>query len=307
MKLSGGKSSEHSKPTPQREKSAARAKPAEQAPRQRKPQRRAPGEQSGGSAGRIVLIVVLALIAAVMIAAAAGVNYVGKINTIFPNVRVDGIDVGGRTLEETADTLTQHGYNVMGDDAVTVLLPLDVSLTIRADEVCSETSTADIALMAYHACKDGSALNDALTYLRCRFGGGMDLDSNSARTVDAAAVHASVQAAAKEVQLALLSSDLRIGEDSVTLVKGATGVQIDTEALSAQIVKAFENRDYAPIRYETEIQTDSEFDMQSLYDTVYSLELLVAFIQAYVFTLLSAIYFGMAVAEEHEPEKVPAA
>ncbi|MCQ2975440.1 MAG: F0F1 ATP synthase subunit A [Bacteroidales bacterium] len=30
------------------------------------------------------------------------------------------------------------------------------------------------------------------------------------------------------------------------------------------------------------------------------LELLVAFIQAYVFTLLSAIYFGMAVAEEHE-------
>jgi len=36
------------------------------------------------------------------------------------------------------------------------------------------------------------------------------------------------------------------------------------------------------------------------------LELLVAFIQAYVFTLLSAIYFGMAVAEEHEPEHVAA-
>jgi F-type H+-transporting ATPase subunit a len=29
------------------------------------------------------------------------------------------------------------------------------------------------------------------------------------------------------------------------------------------------------------------------------LELLVAFIQAYVFTILSAIYFGMAVAEDH--------
>ena len=29
------------------------------------------------------------------------------------------------------------------------------------------------------------------------------------------------------------------------------------------------------------------------------LELLVAFLQAYVFTLLSAIYFGMAVEEEH--------
>ena len=30
------------------------------------------------------------------------------------------------------------------------------------------------------------------------------------------------------------------------------------------------------------------------------LELLVAFIQAYVFTLLSALYFGMASAEHHE-------
>jgi len=29
------------------------------------------------------------------------------------------------------------------------------------------------------------------------------------------------------------------------------------------------------------------------------LELLVAFIQAYVFTLLSALYFGMATAEHH--------
>jgi F-type H+-transporting ATPase subunit a len=29
------------------------------------------------------------------------------------------------------------------------------------------------------------------------------------------------------------------------------------------------------------------------------LELLVAFIQAYVFTLLSALYFGMAVEEHH--------
>ncbi|MBA3899821.1 MAG: F0F1 ATP synthase subunit A, partial [Bacteroidetes bacterium] len=32
------------------------------------------------------------------------------------------------------------------------------------------------------------------------------------------------------------------------------------------------------------------------------LELLVAFLQAYVFTLLSALYFGMAVHEEHHHE-----
>jgi F-type H+-transporting ATPase subunit a len=35
------------------------------------------------------------------------------------------------------------------------------------------------------------------------------------------------------------------------------------------------------------------------------LELLVAFLQAYVFTLLSAIYFGAAVEEHHEHEHEP--
>ena len=257
MKLSGGRQSDHSKPAPKKE------------PKQEKPKRAPQGEQSGGAHARIALIVVLAVIAALMVGAAAGVNYVGKINTIYPNVRVDGIDVGGLSLEETADRLTEHGYNVMGDDAIRVELPLEVAFTIRADEVCKETSTADIALMAYRACKNGSALEDAMTYLRCRFGGGMDLESGSALTVDAQAVRAAVESAAREVQLALLGSDLRIGEESVTLVKGATSIRIDAEKLSEQIVSAFARRDYSTIRYETEIETDSELDMQALYDTIY--------------------------------------
>ena len=35
---------------------------------------------------------------------------------------------------------------------------------------------------------------------------------------------------------------------------------------------------------------------------MYMLELLVAFLQAYVFTLLSSLYFGMAVEEHHSEE-----
>jgi F-type H+-transporting ATPase subunit a len=35
---------------------------------------------------------------------------------------------------------------------------------------------------------------------------------------------------------------------------------------------------------------------------MYMLELLVAFLQAYVFTLLSSLYFGMAVEEHHHEE-----
>ena len=104
MKLSGGKHSQHGKPAPAKKE----VKPAkEKTAKEKKPKKsKAPGEQSGGGRGRVALIVVLALIAAILVGAAAGVNYISKINTIFPNVRVDGIDVGGLSLEETADRLT---------------------------------------------------------------------------------------------------------------------------------------------------------------------------------------------------------
>ena len=130
MKLHGGTSSEHTKPSTRtvREKPAAE-KPKPETPKPEKPEKvkkeRAPRPpREGASRARIALIVVLAIIAAVVVAAAAGVGYVGKIRTIYPNVRVDGIDVGELSVEEAAERLTLHGYNVMGDDAITVALPL---------------------------------------------------------------------------------------------------------------------------------------------------------------------------------------
>ncbi len=218
MKLHGGNNSEHSRPAPEKAKPEKKPAPEKTAPAEKKapakkerPPKAERPKKEGAAKARVALIVVLAIIAAALVAAAVGVGYVGRIKTIYPNVRIDGIDVGELTVEAAADRLTQHGYSVIGDDAVTVSLPLDVSLTIRADEVCAETPTSDIARAAYAACKSGSAIDDSLTYLRCRFGGGMDVESNSVRTVDAAAVRAAVESAAREVQLALLESDLRIG------------------------------------------------------------------------------------------------
>ena len=225
--------------------------------------------QTAGKGGRTALIICLAAAAVVLAAAAVGVTCVSRIDTIFPNVRLDGMDIGGMRLEETAALLEEKGYADMGNSAVTVELPLNVSLTVRADEVCTETPVADIALMAYQACKGGSAVEDALTYLRCRIGG-MELQSERALTVDRDAVRADVETAAKEVRLALLGSDLKIGEENISVVKGATDISVDTESLTDQIVAAFEKHNYSTIQYETAIQTDGELDVESLYDSVYA-------------------------------------
>ena len=234
--------------------------------------RKKPAENRAGSGGRgkrAALIGGFAVVAVLLSCAAAGVSYVNKIDTIFPNVRLDGMEIGGLTLNETVKLLEENGYAGAGDAAVTAELPLDVTLSVRADEVCTETPVNDIAVMAYDACKGGSATEDAMTYLRC-LTGGMELQSERAMTVDASAVRAKVEAAAKEVQLAVLGSDLKIGEERIAVTKGASGVRVDCDALTEQIVDAFNAGRYEVFRYEAEIQTDTELDVDTLYDTVFT-------------------------------------
>ncbi|MBE6914409.1 MAG: hypothetical protein E7472_05690 [Ruminococcaceae bacterium] len=226
-------------------------------------------DDGGTARGRIILIVCFAVIALLLVGAVALMNYVNRINTIFPNVRVDGLDISGMTLEETAQFLHEQGYDALGDATVTAQLPEEVVLSVRADEVCTETPVSDIALMAYDACKGSSAVGDTVAYVKCLLMG-LDLDSESVLVVDETAVRARVESAAKELRMALIGSDLRIGEDSITVLKGAGDITIDTEALTARIVQAFRDHNYETFRYEAEIHEDTELDVQSLYEQVFA-------------------------------------
>ncbi len=88
--------------------------------------------------------------------------------------------------------------------------------------------------------------------------------------MDETAIRAAVDAAAQEARLSLLENELRIGEDSITVVKGAQGVTIDCDALAARIAAAFREQDYGAFRYEAEIEPDAALDLQGVYNTVYA-------------------------------------
>lgn len=220
------------------------------------------------NSARGIVIICLVIVAAALGGVAYGVSYISRIDTIFPNVRIDGIDVGGLNIDETATLLEQRGYKSIGDNALLVELPLECSFTVLASEVCAETPVSDIAQMAYNACRGGSKIEDALTYLNCR-ANGMDLESQAAMTVDVDAVRAYVENATHEVQKALMGSDIIYGEESICVVKGATTVSIDTDSLTKQVVQALQDHHYDTIVYDAPIETDTELDVQALYDTVF--------------------------------------
>ena len=230
---------------------------------------RAPAASGSRRAGRIALIATLAVVAALAAGSAAGIHYVNKMDRIFPNVTLDGMDIGGLTVSETAQKLRESGYGDFEGKEVSVLLPTDYRLTVSADEVCSETPVTELAMLAWDACKGGGALGNTATYLRCRFGG-MALESNNALSVDADAVRAAVDNAAAEVRRSLLSSELSVGEDSIRLVKGAQGVALDTDAITGMIVDAMQTHNYSTLHYQAEIQTSEELDLQSVYDSIHT-------------------------------------
>ena len=229
----------------------------------------APAAEIRSGRGKIVLISVLIIVAAIAATCAAGTIAVNGLDTVFPNVTVDGIDIGGLTAGETAERLLESGYGDLKGKSVSVLLPADYVLTIDADAVCTDTPVADLALMAWDACHGGGALKNAMTYVRCLISG-LKLESSSAISVDEAAVRSAVEAAAREIRMSLLDSELTVGEDSIVVVKAAGGVEIDTDAVTDMIVEAFRSASYETLNYEAVIQPSAELDVRSLYDSVYA-------------------------------------
>lgn len=217
---------------------------------------------------RITVIVSAIVVAVLFAAAAAGVYYVSTIDEIYPNVSLDGHELGGLTATQAAALLDEKGYSSQEGKELTVHLPLDVSLVISANEVCSETPIADLVQRVYEETSGGNAISNAINYIKCSFGG-MKLESEILISVDEDAVAAKVDGVIRELNLKLMESGVDIGEKSISVTKGASGITLDAEEITQLIIKAFENGDYSDITYEAKIETDEELDIEKLHDTVF--------------------------------------
>lgn len=219
--------------------------------------------------GKKALIVVLICAAAVFALSAVGMFCVNSSSDIFPKVSVDGIDIGGKSSMEALSILSQADNSDSADAAVTVLLPQSYSLTITGGEAGLAIDAYDKVDMAVAACRGGNVFTNSITYIKC-FLFGMKLDSSAAANIDEDAIRAKVESFAYEARLGLMSSDLKIGEKEISVVKGANSVKIDTDEIVKLVVAAFSEKNYNDIAYEPEISEDGEIDLQGIYDTIYS-------------------------------------
>lgn len=212
-------------------------------------------------------LIVAAAAAAVLLAAVTGFGiYVTGTDTIFNGVTVDGTPLGGMTREQAIEALDAAGWGG-ADAAVTVLLPLDKSVTVTAAEAGADLSATDAAVAAYNYGHSGNIFSNLVTYIKCFFG---QNEIKLTPAVDETVVRGKVAEAVGEVTAGLMASGVEIKDDAVLVVKGAKAVDIDTDQICDMIVTALKDRTYGEQTYEVTVQEAAELDIDALYDSIHT-------------------------------------
>lgn len=234
------------------------------------PKNEPPRESRGGGRGKNKLkaallgvgITLAVLITAVVVLAV----YVSGTDTIYDGVSLGGVKLGGMTKAEAAAALKDTGWETPEGAAVTFLLPLGHSLKITAQEAGAvRVPASDAAVYAYDYCHGGSLVTNLKTWLDCLTGGKeLELPFDA----DPALIEARVSSAVAEVTKALTTSGVTIGEEEISIVKGAKAVNIDADALAKAAAEALENEDYGEREFAVSVDEAVELDIDGLYDKV---------------------------------------
>ena len=146
----------------------AREKAAREAERKRRAEKRA---EKARKVLRVVKIVLLVLACLAVLAGGAGLYAAFRISnseTNFPNVYVNGIDVGGLTKEETEKKLTEEGWGSIENPTLTVQLPMDVSVELDRTEAGLAMDKSAAVEAAFRYGHDRTLLDCVKTYFAAR-------------------------------------------------------------------------------------------------------------------------------------------
>ena len=222
------------------------------------------------------LIPLAAVLMVLVILLAVGFSQARKVaalDTIYPNVSVNGVNVGGMTVEEAAGLLGEDA-GLYENAAVTVNFPTGDSVTVRAEEVgLKPADGAACAQAAYDYGRGGTLLTNWKTYRACK-SKPVDLAVDLARTeLDEEALRGIIGPAVLQANEKLGTVKAEVGEDEIKLVKSVGAARLDTNEVCQLVKEAFAQENYEPIEcqlsQDESQQDDGSAVLQELYDQVF--------------------------------------
>jgi len=199
--------------------------------------------------------------------------YVESLDTVFPNVWADGINVSGLTFNETVQHLINEGYerNAEGISA-TVIFPDQSSFSVTGNELGLSLDATEAAVTVYAFGRGDTFINNTITYIESLFER-TELVGLSTPTLDDTIVRALAEEFTYNFNITLFDSNLEITAESITVVKG-TGLKAASEdevfyfAIST-ILRAVEANDHLTAHYAPEAIVEDGVDLALLFETIH--------------------------------------
>ncbi len=227
-----------------------------------------PAKAKKKSPAGIIIAVVVALLAAAAALVAVFSAKVAKLDTVFPNVSVAGVDVGSMTYDEALDALRAAGVGAEGGETVTVTLPGDVKCVVSREQAGLSHDAESAAQIAWDYGRDGGRISSAVKYVRCAFGG-VELAGGDAASIDESAVRAIIAEAAQQARYDVVDGSFTMSGDAIKLTKSGSLV-IDEDEVYSLVRDALEKEGSGAVEYEGRGEAVSDECIDTIYQQIHT-------------------------------------
>ena len=156
----------------------------------------------------------------------------------FPNVYLDGIEVGGLTKTETAQRLEEKGWDERVSGEMTVSIPGEVSFKLNFVGAGARLSAEKAVEAAYDYGRSENLFKTLFTYIKCHIiPAEVDL---SKTTINEDYIRGNIERGIALMNRATAKTGRTVDMEKAELkmVKGAGAIKLDEEALCAGIIQA---------------------------------------------------------------------
>lgn len=232
-------------------------------------------EKRNRKGGKTAAISVLVIVAVLLVGVVGGMVYVGSRDTVFPNVYVSGISLGGMTESAAASILRSSGYEAGADNVrAEIGLPNDMSLVVTGEEAGMKPDATEAAERAYAVGRGTDIFTASYTYLKGVLGTKTELNAGDIGSPDVAVIRTKAQPLVSAINSNMIGSTYEMTETAIELHKGSGGVLASLDDVCNLVIDTLTRslRDKTPAVAEyalPEDTDDSGVDFNALHASIY--------------------------------------
>lgn len=188
-------------------------------------------------------------------------------DTVFPNVCVSGVNIGGMEADEAAQAIEDSLAKTHATRTLTVQLP-DRKLVFEPELTNSPMDTGAMVEQAVAYGREGNPFQVLKTYLSCEKSAYI-LDLEDYLQVDTAYIRELIDKTAADVERDVVQSEIVMDEENaiISITLGCNGRALDADKLYDKVLAAYESGDLSDIQFSYDMVPYDIVDLQSYYNT----------------------------------------